>query len=160
MPVDFHVTPLAGANDTWAAEGHYYNDDGTVYNLDGNGNFYLLNVTGSSTAEIENINVTIMTLVRATNFNNQNSTTDCSAINNNDFLGNITFYNAKKFNQTVTLNAFAISISGVNTSVGTAAVNTATDRLETNLTSAICLSSLLYISLEVPYVAPKTEIFA
>lgn len=52
MPVDFHVTPLAGANDTWSAEGHYYNDDGTIYSLDGNGNFYLLNVTGSSTAEI------------------------------------------------------------------------------------------------------------
>jgi hypothetical protein len=51
MSVDFHITPSASTiNDTWSAKGHYYNDNGTVLNVTDNGNFYLLQVSGSNSS--------------------------------------------------------------------------------------------------------------
>jgi len=160
MAVDFHVTPKAGDNGDWSAAGHYYNDNGTVLNLAGNGNFYVLQVSGGNTTGsavvAQNFTVTITTSTVATNY--LNATTSCSATNANDFFGNITIYNANKFNLNTTLAVYAISQGNVNTTVGIATYNATSERLVSNITVPLCLSSLSYISFEVPYVAPKLEL--
>jgi hypothetical protein len=141
MSVDFHVTPKAGLNNAWSAEGHYYNDNGTVLSTDNNSNFYLINVVGfNMTGSIVSVNVN--TYGNAVGFNGSNGTANCTAVNNNDFLGNISLYNAKMFSQMTTLTVFAITLGGVNTTVGTATYNAMSDRLETNLLFPVCLPSL------------------
>ena len=73
-----------------------------------NGNLYQLDVTGNSNKKISNFAVTITTLVRFIKEKNSGDIASCTAVNKNDYLGNIILYNANKFNQTTNLVVYAI----------------------------------------------------
>jgi hypothetical protein len=152
MGVDFHVSPKAGVNGTWTSAGHYYNDNGTVLDLEGNGNLYLLEAAGNVSEA--NFTVQVRTLQSAYLHNVLMNNTNCSAVNKNDYLGNITLYNAKNFAQMTNLVVYAISLNATNTSVGTASYNMTTERLVTNINATLCLSTLSLLSFELPAPVP------
>lgn len=144
MSVDFHIHPKQGVNSSWSATGHYYNDDGLVLDTTGNGNLYFLNATGNS-SEPNNFSVSFTLQVAATNFN-KTENMNCTAVNQNDYLGGLEFYNAQALviagaNYTIT-GSF---VNETSAPIGFAAFDLASNRLVTNITTPVCMSLLTNI---------------
>lgn len=157
MPVDFHVSPLASVDaKTFSADGHYYNDNGTVLNLDGNGNFYNIKVTGATGG---NLIFAVNTLSNATQYPSK-TVANCTAVNQNDFVGSISLYNAKLVGLNVDLPVFATTLDGTKVPAGSAVYTAASDRLVATLTAPLCLTTLASISFEIPTPTPPPSILA
>ena len=95
-PVDLHILGsfrVPGVMN-WQAEGLYVNDDGVTTELQGNVNQYYIKATYTQTGG-ENLYIQVNQQMLATNY--MNTTTNCSAVNAADYLGNIYVYNATAF---------------------------------------------------------------
>lgn len=69
---------------------------------------------------------------------------NCTAVNQNDFLEKIYFYNAGEYliNNTYTVNGFIYPNNTESVQVGSAAYEKETDRLVFTATEPICLSTI------------------
>lgn len=98
-PIDLHIlgTPNKGG-EAWYAAGTYINDDGLNLTTQGNYNHYAMAAYGNITNPGV---ITIEFTMYYSAFNYLNKLqTGCSAVNMNDFLGDIYIYNGKKLGAT------------------------------------------------------------
>ena len=84
--VDFHIlgSSTLGGTD-WTANGFYINDDGLTVKLDNNYNNYQIDAKSAG----KDFTLTVNTLKYA-----KEIAPGCTAINQNDYLGSLYFYNA------------------------------------------------------------------
>eukprot|EP00347_Sterkiella_histriomuscorum_P014109 403362137 len=91
QPVDFHILgePTSKTSTNFRALGDYYNDDGLTRNLTNKLNSYQIVAQQTN----NQLSMQIIWVDQATNYT-QNG---CSAVNMNDYISKIFFYNAKGF---------------------------------------------------------------
>ncbi len=129
----------------WYATGTYVNDDGATTNLKGNYNQYSI----AAMADAENptsISIEISMYYTAYNYLNKMQT-NCSAVNSNDFLGNVYIYNAKNFKAMSKFTVVVVYTSGETAVMGEATYDSVTDRLVFKNTAQLCLSTIKTILL-------------
>ena len=80
---------------SWKAQGNYANDDGLNLTLNGNWNWYLINAASNHSS----ISLSITHKVQAINYLHSMER-DCYAVNYNDYIGSLFFYNALALNIT------------------------------------------------------------
>jgi hypothetical protein len=152
-PIDLHILGKYNVPGlpNWRAEGTYLNDDGLSTQLAGNVNQYRLVATYSQTGG-ESIILSVGNTMNATNYLNKN--TNCSAVNNADYLQSIYIYNATSFKQHSVWFVSVAYNQDVNNyqTIGQAAFDAATNRIvfdgPSQQSAPICLSNVFRIALK------------
>jgi len=127
----------------------YLNDDGLTTNVTGNVNQYRISATYSR-SQGESIYLTIVQTMTATNY--LNIQTNCSAVNQADYLQSLYIYNASSFKMHDT---FFVQVAYEHdpttyTTVGSASFDAATNRIVFDgsaLQNPICLTQVYRIAI-------------
>lgn len=135
--VDFHILGnKPEGTSSWSAAGVYLNDDGETLNYAGKFNKYQLTAQSSATSFTVNIDM----LASA-----PETTPGCTAVNQNDYLGKVYFYNAKNFANDGDYDVAVTTRpdSKVTAKAGTATYDAASDRLILSFPAdPLCLSTI------------------
>jgi hypothetical protein len=138
FPVDFHVLGSeSGTGTNWVAVGTYINDDGVSLDYVTKYNKYEIKGQFSSPT----LSFQINTLVSA---NVTTETTNCTAVNRNDYLYRIFIYNADNYGNN-NANGYTVNATlqdDTSSSVGTATYDETFKALVFKSSSPICLSTV------------------
>ena len=153
-PIDLHILGSFAVPGimSWRAEGTYLNDDGLTTQLQGNVNQYRFTAqyTFSQSSGAEQIYITVGQQMSATN--HIDATTNCTAVNQADFLQSIYIYNATAFRQH---NTYWVSVAYNNdidtyVTLGSAVFDMSTNRIvydNSVLQNLVCLSNVFRIAI-------------
>jgi hypothetical protein len=137
FPIDLHVLGESSGTDTnWIALGTYINDDGVSLDYQGKYNHYEIKGRFSSPT----ISFQISMIASAPN----NETTNCTAVNRNDYLYRIFIYNADNYGNN---NAFGYTVNATlqddsTVQVGTATYSDTSKILTFHSDFPVCLSTI------------------
>ena len=137
MPIDLHILgEQTGATPaTFRAQTTYLNDDGLTTVQDGEVNGYSINAQNAASG----LSMQFFQIMTATN--HVDKTTGCSAVNQNDFVSTLYFYNAENSGINMSYDVMATMTDGKPaTKVGTAKYVEVDDRLVVALTAPLCMS--------------------
>jgi len=140
LPINLHILGQnTGADPTsFNAQGVYINDDGVTLNLINKQNQYSITAQNSASG----LSINIFQTSVASNY--LNATTQCSAVNQNDFVSTIYFYNGEAYGLNQNYNVTATLKTGQQVQVGKAIYDTegGTDRLVFTASAVWCLSAV------------------